>query len=478
MRDLLLLLIVVPGGFIALRHPFVGAMLWAWLSIMNPHRLTWGFMNDAPVALFVAVCTLIGLLATRERRSPFVGSPTVWLLVLILWMCVTTAFAFEREDSLVVLEKVLKIDVMVLVTLMLMRTKREMMVFVWVITCSVAFYGVKGGIFTILTGGAYRVWGPSGTYIEENNALAVALIMTVPLLRFLQMTLEGRWKKTLMTGAMVLCGISVLGSHSRGALLAISAMLLFLWLRGKNKLMSGVFMAAIAVLALSMMPEHWWDRMGTIQSYEEDRSAMGRINAWQMAYNVAKANFFGGGFSLYSAWVYQLYAPDPSFIVSAHSIYFHMLGEHGFGGLFLYLILWASTWFSAAWLRTNGSLAPETMWCAHLGAMVQVSLVGFLVGGAFLSLTYFDLPYNLMAVTAAAHYWVRSGLWKSETPFKPNGHFWRIPLFFGDRIEGAAERGAIVAARAPETQDVRPAISQVARTGPGAPTQTRGVAMK
>src|SRR5574338_155132 len=101
MRDLILLAIVLPGGLIALRHPFVGAMLWTWLSIMNPHRLTWGFMYDAPVALFVAVCTFVGLFASKEKRSPFIGTPVTWLIVLILWMCITTAFAFDRVASLI-----------------------------------------------------------------------------------------------------------------------------------------------------------------------------------------------------------------------------------------------------------------------------------------------------------------------------------------------------------------------------------------
>lgn len=437
MRDLLLFFIVLPGGLLALRHPFVGAMLWTWISIMNPHRLAWGFMYDAPVAAFVALCTLIGLLQTDEKRSPFVGTPVKWFVMLVVWMCITTIFAFDSTSSFVQLQKVLKIDLMVLVTLMLIRTKREMLAFAWIVALSVAFYGVKGGIFTLVTGGGSRVYGPPGSYIFENNALAVALIVTVPLLRFLQTTLEKKWQKYAMTATMVLCGVSILGSHSRGGLLAITAMLLVLWWRGKNKLMTGLILLAGGALALSVMPEEWWARMDTIGTHE-DRSAQGRLNAWMMAFNIAKDNFFGGGFSIYNDWVYSIYAPDPTFIVSAHSIYFHMVGEHGFVGLAIYLGLWISTWFSAGWLRKHGRKQPETMWCSQLGAMIQVSLVGFAVGGAFLSLAYFDLPYNLMALTVAACYWVKSGAWKREPAFAPAGHIFNVPIFAGDRISPAA----------------------------------------
>lgn len=435
MRDLILLLIVVPGGLMALRHPFVGAMLWTWISMMNPHRLTWGYMYEAQVGLFIAVCTLVGLLVSKEKRSPFVGTPVNWLVILIGWMCLTTLFAFNPEGSLRTLEKVLKIDLMVLVTLMLIRTRREMMVFAWVLTMSVAFFGIKGGLFTLLTGGAFRVYGPAGSYIEENNALAVALIMVVPMLRFLQTTLERRWQKHAMTAAMVLCGASILGSHSRGALLAITAMLAVLWWRGKNKLATAVVLALFGVVYLSFMPEEWWARMASIQTYEEDQSAMGRINAWWMAFNIAKDNFFGGGFSIYNKFVYGMYAPDPSFIVSAHSIYFHMMGEHGFVGLFIYLCLWLATWMSAGWLRKQGGLQPETEWCQHLGSMVQVALVGFAVGGAFLSLTYYDLPYNLMALTVAARVWLQSGAWRHEAALElESKRIFGIQVFLGDRL--------------------------------------------
>lgn len=433
MRDLILLLIVVPGGLVALRHPFVGAMLWTWISIMNPHRLAWSYMYDAPVAMFIGVCTLVGLLASKERRSPFIGTPVTWLVVLIAWMCITTMFAFDRSASLGQLEKVLKIDLMILVTISLVRTKREIMVFAWILAFSVAFYGIKGGIFTLATGGVSRVYGPSGSYIQENNALAVALIIAVPLLRFLQTTLKERWQKYAMTVAMILCGVSILGSHSRGALLAVSAMLLVLWWRGKNKLVTGFVMLAAGAVALSFMPEHWWARMDTIAS-PEDRSALGRINAWWMAFNIAKDNFFGGGFSIYNAWVYQVYAPDPTYIVSAHSIYFHMLGEHGFPGLFIYLCLWLATWVTAGWLRKHGGKEPETAWCAQLGAMIQVSVVGFAVGGAFLSLAYFDLPYNLMALAVVTRAWVQGRAWEHEPAFEPRWRVVGVPIFVGDKL--------------------------------------------
>jgi hypothetical protein len=46
--------------------------------------------------------------------------------------------------------------------------------------------------------------------------------------------------------------------------------------------------------------------------------------------------------------------------------------------------------------------------------MVQVSLVGYAVGGAFLSLAYFDLPYNMMVMVVLARKWVENRSWETE----------------------------------------------------------------
>ena len=87
--------------------------------------------------------------------------------------------------------------------------------------------------------------------------------------------------------------------------------------------------------------------MMSITEYEQDGSAMGRINAWWMAWNLAKANFTGGGFDIYEPAVFQAYAPNPTDVHAAHSIYFQVLGEHGFIGLILFVAIWIAVWRSA-----------------------------------------------------------------------------------------------------------------------------------
>jgi probable O-glycosylation ligase (exosortase A-associated) len=257
---------------------------------------------------------------------------------------------------------------------------------------------VKGGIFTIVHGGVYHVKGPEGSFISGDNEMGLALIMTIPLLRYLQLTTPNIWLRGALHAAMVLSAIATVGSQSRGALLGLVAMGTFLWLKSRNKIFTALLGGVAIVLVLSVMPQQWYDRMATIKSYETDRSAMGRINAWKMAFNMAKDRPLGGGFDSFHDYSFALYAPDPVDVHDSHSIYFEVLGEQGFVGLGIFLMLGLMTWRTASWVIGRARRDREKRWIADLAAMTQVSLVGYASAGAFLGLAYFDYYYTLIAL--------------------------------------------------------------------------------
>jgi probable O-glycosylation ligase (exosortase A-associated) len=414
MRDLLIVAIVVVCALIALRRPWVGVLLWTWLSIMNPHRYSWGIAYDAPLAAMAAGSTLLGLLMTKERQSPFQGTPTVIFFLFAIWITISWLLGVDVSGDYEQWNKVMKIYLMTFVALMLIDHKQKLMAFAWVTVMSLAILGAKGGVFTILTGGSYRVWGPPGSFVADNNHFALALIMTIPLLHFLQLQLDKAWMRHGMSAIMLFCAAAAIGSYSRGALLAIIAMTTVLWWRTQRKGLIGMAIIFVVLVFLPIMPEAWWDRMSSIQSYEEDASAMGRINAWLVAWEVAKNNLFGGGMSYQHPMYFSMYGVYETVVRAAHSIYLQILGNHGFIGLLLYLSLWITTYRDAGWLRKHGRQTPESKWTSDLGGMAQVSLVGYAVGGAFLSMPYFDLPYNIMVMVVLARRWVEKRAWETE----------------------------------------------------------------
>lgn len=396
MRDILIFAIVVIWLFMIFRRPHYGGYLWAWLSYMNPHKQCWGFAMNMPFVYASFVVTVFSMFMGKEpKRIPWTRE-IILLAIFLLWMTLTTTQAFYSDLAWEQYNKVLKIQVGTFMTLMLINSKERIRIFIWVIALSLGYYGVKGGIFTIVHGGTYRVQGPASTFFEGNNEMGLALIMTVPLIRYLLLVETKNWVKLGLTGAMYLTTIAAFGTQSRGALVALAAMSGMLWLKSRNKFMTALLIGFSITAAVSIMPPEWFERMSTIKTYQEDDSALGRINAWWTAFNVAKSNITGGGFEMFRASTFRQYAPNPQNVHDVHSIYFEVMGEHGFLGFFMFIGLMGFTWLKASTVIRACKRDPDKKWASDLAAMLQVSLVGYAAGGAFLGLAYFDYFYHLI----------------------------------------------------------------------------------
>lgn len=406
MRDLLVTLIVFGSLPVILMRPWVGILMWSWLGYMNPHRLTWGFAFDFPFAQAVALATLAGFIFTADRRFRWNIITVTWVL-FVLWMTFTTFFALDPDGGWQGWDRTFKVQLFALLTVMLIHGRDRIVPLVWVIALSLGFFGIKGGLFVARTGGEHLVWGPPGSFIEDNNALALALIMTVPMLYFTFTEAKNRWLRLGLGGAMILTCAAVLGSQSRGAALAGVAMALVMVAKSTHRVRLGLAMMVVLPILVLSMPQSYFERVESITAYEQDNSSMGRIRAWRVAMAIAAQRPIGGGFNAIIEENYRRFAPDvaqevdekaPGHFSEAHSIYFKVLGEHGIPGIALFLVLGISAYRAAGRIVAEHRDKPETEWGSRLAAMIQVSLVGYAVGGAFLGLSYFDLFYCLVAL--------------------------------------------------------------------------------
>lgn len=398
MRDILVTAIIFGALPFIFKRPWIGVMLWTWLAYMNPHRQTWGFAFNFPFSLVVGLVTISAFLLSKHRKDFLWTRETVLLLMFVVWMFITTFFSLYPDNAWMQWNKVWKIQMMIFLITLVIRDRQQLEWMIWVLAMSLGYFGVKGGIFTIVTGGSERVWGPEGTFIGGNNEIALALLMTIPLIRYLHLRTERQWVRWGLAAAMILSGIAAIGSQSRGALLGMLAMGVFLWIKSRNKVITGVYLAVAIVALAFIMPQSWYDRMNTIENYEEDSSALGRINAWHTAFNVASSRITGGGFEMFEPATFYKYAPEPFNVHDAHSIYFEIMGEQGFIGFLMFVVLGIMTWIRANQVIKRCKHDPHQKWASDLAAMSQVSLIGYATGGAFLGLAYFDLPYHLMAI--------------------------------------------------------------------------------
>lgn len=444
MRDILLtgfLFAIVP---VCLFRPWIGILAWSWLGFMNPHKLSWGFAQHMPFALLIGGATLLGLLITRERRGLPASGLIALLIVLLTYFTFTTLFAWAPEAAWEQWNKVIKVIVMALVTSMLIFGKKRIMALVAVIVLSVGFYGFKGGIFSILTGGVHRVQGPEETFIGGNTFLGLAMIMVLPLILFLAREVKKPWLRRFLFVVAGLTLISIVLTYSRGAWLGLAAIIPLLFLKSPKKVGAVFLILVIGVIGKELLPAQLFDRAETIKSYEEDQSSMLRIQAWGVAWNVAKAHpLTGAGFNFenypdmgrWMSYAERKYDHFGNFARAAHSVYFQVLGQHGLVAFVLFITMLGYSLLVLQRLKRKRGEGDDGRWIGDCASAIQIGLIGYIVSGAFLSSAYFDLMYLYVVLAAMLQ---REALSVTHGPATVK----RESLTIGERMRGIRFAGA------------------------------------
>jgi probable O-glycosylation ligase (exosortase A-associated) len=437
MRDIALVLVLAAMLPLVLRFPFVGVYLWEWMALMNPHRLVYSFAEGQPFNMVIAIVTLFAWVFWTQRDKVKVTPFMVLIVLFSIWISVTTYFAPVPGASEPLWERNIKTMLLLLLILSGITNRVRLHGLVWIVVISIGFWGVRGGGFTILHGGNYRVFGPAASMIADNNSLALALIMVLPLMNYLRLHSRDRWLRRGLVACMIPVLASIVGSYSRGGLIAMGAMLLFLGLKSRAKVAT-MFIGAIAVSAtLLIMPDKYFQRVETIGDATQDSSFQGRLDAWTVAWKVALHRPLGAGFDgPRQEQVWNRYLPDKESRAS-HSIYFMVLGEHGFVGLGLYLLILSAAWRNLSRVIRLTRERPELLWAKDMAAALQVSMVGFMVGGAALPMAYYDGFLTLLAMTVPLRAVVEARV-PAERPRWRKAQRRLAPALPGTPVPGAA----------------------------------------
>jgi probable O-glycosylation ligase (exosortase A-associated) len=404
-RDLILLVALCATVPMILRAPIVGLLVWLWVALMNPHQEVHGFLRGLTLNWWVCLITAAAWLVSKERKVVPPNLLTNLLVVFALWATVSTYFALDRGHAFPLWERTMKTIILALAVATLANTRSRVQAVVWMVVVSIGYYAVKGGGFVLLTGGHSHVFGPENTMIEDNNALGLAMILLLPLIHYLRMTSARASVRWALLGVMALALVAILGTYSRGALVALAACGAAFAVRSRYGLAAVLVGALLVVSVPSILPPSWFQRMSTIQMADEDTSFGNRVSAWRTSLNIAMARpLVGGGFvAVEQDWVARAY-PSPGSLThgrAAHSIYLQVLGETGFVGLALYLSAVVAAALNTFRVVAIARSQPSLRWAGELARMLQVSMVGFLAGGAALSMAYYDGVIVLFALTAS-----------------------------------------------------------------------------
>jgi probable O-glycosylation ligase (exosortase A-associated) len=384
---LILFFFFLIGAAATLYVPVIGVHLYYLFSLLYPQNLvSSGSAIRWPVLI---VCLIYASWFFSKQKS--LNQPNAMLVLMVIflgWTGITSVLGQDRGTAIGYWIDFAKIMVVLVPAYFLVdnQTKLHMLIISLVIGAGV--FIARGGLFTVLTGGTGLVLGPTNSSYFHTNEAARLFAMTMPFAYFIGRSSSHFLIRWGFFGIAVLAILATIGTGSRGGFVALAAGLAVLVWYSPHKIsiFSGLALAGAALFFV--MPsaglEQWMDRQSTITEYEEDGSFQGRTHAWQWALNYAASSpIVGGGFG-----VFLDNGPRDS-----HNIYFEALGEHGYVGLFLFMLIGILAVSQIFAVLSATKRRPDLDWHRNLAISLLSFMAIYFVGGITISHTYIEYYY-------------------------------------------------------------------------------------
>jgi probable O-glycosylation ligase (exosortase A-associated) len=407
-RDLFVLAVVCGSLPVILFRPFYGLLVYSWLAFMRPQDMAWGASRSLPLSQWVAIAMLVGLLLAVGRERLMTLKPqTALLLLLIAWITLSTLLAVDPEMAQDIYGNYWKAILMSVLATGLVRDRRRLRLLLLLIVFSIGFLGAKRGLYGLVRGGVRFDDGPGG-FMSDNNSFALALNMILPLLVGFVIVEKQKIVRIAAGVAAALCLLTILFTFSRGGLLTLVVVGgLLIWRSKQRILVAGLLalgLSGFLFFTSSQMSQQYVERAQSIQDYEEDGSALGRLNAWQTSWRVFLDYPLTGVGPNNLAVVFQRYSPGEDRFRVAHNAYLQLLAECGLPALLLFLGAIGATWWRMQRLRGRTALP----WVEVQARMFQISIAGYLVGSMFLNTAYSELIYYVLGMSVGLEVVARS----------------------------------------------------------------------
>ena len=256
-----------------------------------------------------------------------------------------------------------------------------------------------------------RVGINSGAFLGDGNDFSLSVNICIPLCLFLMAESKNKISKFFWAAGLITLVLCVIATQSRGGTVGLAAVGLYYWLKSPRKLQTAALFVLVVAIVLAWAPASYFNRMSTISDTEE-KSTKGRIDAWKLSVEMAAANPIlgvGAGHFPMGYGHLQMAHGTPGRWMTAHSIYFLVLGELGLPGITVLLTFIIGNLVANRRMRREVDRLPPDQAATARNALASTSaaLVAFAVGGAFLSAAYYPHLYVLAGMLTAARRTVR-----------------------------------------------------------------------
>ena len=396
--------IIIAGLIFAVQGPFYALMFYLWNAYFRPELWVWhDFVSPLKLSLIVGAFLL--LTSFREIHNLKFTRQVVFIVLFLAQCTLSMSLSEDFDWSFRYWNDFLKVIIITILITFLVSDLRRYRIALLVIGFSLGFEQAKQGW-------AQFVLNPGATnanihpMLGDNNGVAVGMMMLIPVFVALSQTANRRWER--YTHRFFIFGVLYRGisTYSRGGFLTAAAMGLVALYRSPRKFRALISVAVLIAVIASVMPQSFWDRMETIRAPEGERevSAESRLFVWGVGLHMAAEkpltgvgfNGFQRSFSAYDV-TGGLFGSEKA----AHSAWFGVLGETGYPGLILFVLIIVSALYSLYSVRRRTKGVPEMKDARTYAAAMQMSLVAYIVGNTFLSGQYNEMFWHFIGLCVA-----------------------------------------------------------------------------
>ncbi len=421
MRDLIFIAYILGLMLLAFKRPFLFTLIYAYLDIVSPQRLSYFLLNSIPLSLIVFGLAFSSFFLIEDKKNVRFAPRIAMIVILILYCGATTIGA---EEAVAATEKWSWVWKALLFAAFLpltlhTRLRIEALALTMVICASTLI--VTGGIKTLAGGGGYGVLvilinNNSGLF--EGSTISCIAIAIIPLiLWFIQhgTIIKPDWKVKFYGVALIgACLLIPVGTQARTGIICIAVLAMLLLRYARYRFLYVGAAALIGLAAIPFLPSSFTQRADTIKNYKADESASTRIQVWSWAWEYVKEHPTGGGFEIYrqNSIRYKIPITNPEEIAldgqtskeivdkgrAFHSSYFEMLGEQGFPGLLLWLMInLGGVWRMEVVQRIyRKRKRDDEKWVAPLATALQNGQIIYMIGSLFVGIAF--QPFIFMLV--------------------------------------------------------------------------------
>jgi probable O-glycosylation ligase (exosortase A-associated) len=421
MRDLVFIGFIGALLLLGIRRPFLFALAYIYVDTVSPQRLSYHLLNSIPLSMIVAVLAVAGWFLTDPKDKLAFSARQGLILALLCYAGVTTFNADFPVDAAEKWDWAWKALAFAVFLPLTMRSKLRIEAVALFLLLSASSIIIVGGLKTAMSGGGYGVLNlmidnNSGLYESSTiSTIAIALIPVILWLAKHGTIFPPDWRVKCFAAALIFaCLLMPIGTEARTGLICIGVLGILLLRDMKRRLLYIGAACALGAASIPFLPASFTNRMETIQGFAGDQSANTRLAVWAWTWDYAQAHPFGGGFGAYRSnhilveTVSTQTSGDTQTVTAQteadesrayHSAYFEMLGEQGFPGLIIYLLIQGIGVFRMEIVRRRYRLMDgDKAWIAPLATALQHFQIIYLIGSIFVGIAYQPFAWLMLAV--------------------------------------------------------------------------------